>query len=200
MTIEKIFGSWKVAASFLLIVGLDTLIAGVLVLDWSRPFAAVLFTVTGWLWAWAFSWLVFKHTGTGTTIEQLYGSRKVAAFFYLIVGLGTAGLGMLLIGVDWPRSFAVSLFAVTIVLWAWTFSWLVFKHTGTGTTIEQLYGSRKYFAFIFLIAGLGTLFNGVEHLPRSFAAVDFAITGWLWAFAVSWLVPKLSSPMRCARN
>jgi hypothetical protein len=61
MTIEKIFGSWKVAASFLLIVGLDTLIAGVLVLDWSRPFAAVLFTITGWLWALAVSWLVPKH-------------------------------------------------------------------------------------------------------------------------------------------
>jgi hypothetical protein len=57
-------------------------------------------------------------------------------------------------------------------------------------TIEQLFGSWKVAASFFLIVGLGPLFNGVEHLPRSFAAVDFAITGWLWALAISWLVPK----------
>jgi hypothetical protein len=42
-------------------------------------------------------------------------------------------------------------------------------------TIEQLFG-RKVVAFIFLIAGLGTLFTGVRDWPHPFAAVLFVVS------------------------
>jgi hypothetical protein len=56
-------------------------------------------------------------------------------------------------------------------------------------TIEQLFG-RKVVAFIFLIAGLGTLFTGVRDWPHPFAAVLFAVTGLLFADYFTWLPAK----------
>ena len=84
--------------------------------DWPRPFAAVLFITTGFLWASAVSLLV----PPGTTLDW-----KVDAFISLIVGLG-----MLLAGFYWdlPSGVATGLFVATGLSWARVVYLLASRH------------------------------------------------------------------------
>jgi NADH:ubiquinone oxidoreductase subunit 6 (subunit J) len=116
------------------------------------------------------------------TIEQRLGSWQIAVI--LIASLGT-----LLVGFgEWPRPFAAVQLVVTGWLWALAYFRLL-KNPTRG--IEQLtLGGRKGTAYLFVIMSLGPFFAGFHRAwPRPFAAVLFITTGFLWASAVSLLVP-----------